>query len=67
MSYAKMMKWNKRHRTSKKTQPVLMHTDSGFWPAKAWLEHNWWPYLERCKAAGVQPMECEQYYKSQLR
>jgi len=66
MSYVKAMKWNRRHVKGTR-QPVIMSTGSGFWPAHAWLEREWWTYLERCKAQGIEPMECEQYYRSQLR
>jgi hypothetical protein len=60
------MKWNRRHPKGTR-QTCIMHTNSGFTPAITWLEHNWWPYLEKCKAQGIEPMECETYYKSQLR
>jgi hypothetical protein len=66
MSYAKAMKWNRKHPKGTR-QPVLMHTDSGFTPAIAWLENDWWPYLDKCRAEGTTPIECEQYYKSQLK
>lgn len=66
MSYNKMMKWNRKHPKGTR-QPILMSTESGFWPSGAWLEHDWWPYLKRCEAEGIKPMECEAYYKSQLR
>jgi hypothetical protein len=66
MSYSKAMKWNKRHPKGTR-QTCIMHTNSGFTPAIAWLEHKWWPYLEKCQTQGIEPMECETYYKSQLR
>ena len=69
MSYTQMMKWNRKHPKgiSYKRGYMGFHTTKGFTPALAWLKEDWWPYLERCKAEGVEPMECEQYYKSQLR
>lgn len=66
MSYKKMMKWNKRHRRGTR-QPCLFHVPGrGFTASWAWIQDNWIPYLERCKAEGVEPMEQEQYYKSKL-
>jgi hypothetical protein len=66
MSYAKMIRWNKRHRKGTR-QTVLMHTNRGFTPSRTWMTEDWFPYLEKCKAQGIEAMEIEQYYKSQLR
>ena len=61
-----MMKWNRTHRKGTK-QPIIMSTDSGFWPSISWLEDEWWPYLERCKLKNTKPLSQEDYYYSQLR
>jgi hypothetical protein len=65
MSYKQAMKWQRTHRKGTR-QPVLMSTGSGFWPAHRWLENDYWPYLERCKIAGIEPMPCESYYYARL-
>lgn len=66
MSYAQAVKWGRKHPKGTR-QPVLMHTNSGFWPARAWLEGYFWPYLEACKAADVEPIECEPFYRATTR
>lgn len=66
MNYNKAMKWGKKHPKGTK-QPILMHTNSGFIPSITWLENKWFPYLEKCKSESITPMECEAYYKSNLR
>lgn len=66
MSYEKAMKHDRNPRKWKHTQPVLMHTNSGFWPSGSFLKEDFWPYLERCKAEKIEPMECEAYYNSKL-
>jgi hypothetical protein len=65
MSYAQAMKWQRTHRKGTQ-QPVIMSTGSGFWPAHSWLENTFWPYLKRCEAAGIEPMECQAYYNATL-
>jgi len=62
MSYNKMMK---RTRNAKryKPQPMLFSTGSGFWPSGAFLKNQYWPYLEKCKKIGVEPLSCEKFYK----
>jgi hypothetical protein len=66
MSYSQAMKWNKKPPKGTR-QPVIMSTGSGFWPSGAFLTEDYFPYLERCKKEGIEPMECEEYYNSQLR
>jgi hypothetical protein len=65
MSYAKAMKWQRTHRKGTR-QPVIMSTDSGFWPAHGWLKNTFWPYLKQCEAAGIEPMVCQAYYNATL-
>lgn len=65
MSYAKMMKWNKRHSKGMR-QPVLMSTNSGFWPSGAFIK-KWAEYAEKCENEGKPYLECQQYYNLQLR
>ncbi len=65
MSYAKAMKWNRKHPKGTK-QTIIMHTNSGFTPAHAWMINKWFPYLEKCKQNDIEPMKCEEYYKSKL-
>mgnify|MGYP001584756124 CR=1 FL=1 len=62
MSYRQAMRWTKRHPKGTH-QPVIMSTGSGVWPAQSWIEHDWWPYMEACKATSVQPMKQEDYYR----
>ena len=62
MSYKKMMKWHKTHPKGTR-QPVLFHTNSGFWPSGAWLRDCFWPYEKACELAGVAAMECEAFYR----
>jgi hypothetical protein len=41
-----------------------MSTHSGFLPAHSWVIGTWARYVEQCKAAGIEPMECEAYYNA---
>jgi len=63
MSYSQAMKWAKKHRKGTR-QPIIMSAGSGFWPSGSFLEEDYWPYVERCKQEGKEPMECETYYRS---
>ena len=65
MSYKKAMKWNRQHPKGTK-QPVIMHTNSGFWPSGAFGE-KWRTYAQEQEEKGLPYMDCESYYKSQLR
>jgi hypothetical protein len=65
MSYEQAMKWNRRHPKGTR-QPILMSTGSGFWPSGAFLD-DYFKYREKCKAEDKEPLECEQYYNSQIR
>lgn len=66
MSYEKMMRWHKKHPRGGKIQPVLMHTNSGFWPSRAWSVGEFYPYLRACKRLGVDPVRDETLYRAQL-
>lgn len=66
MSYSKMMRWQRTHRRGTR-QAVILSTSGGFWPAQAWLRHNYWPYVEACKAIGTEPLECEAFHKLTIR
>ena len=66
MSYKQAMEWGKTHRKGTK-QPLIMSTGSGFWPSRSFMEEDFIPYLKECKAEGVEPMECQDYYNSRLR
>jgi hypothetical protein len=66
MSYAQAVKWGRKHPRGTK-QPMLMSAGSGFWLARSWLEGNWWPYMEACKAAGVEHIGCEAFYRATTR
>lgn len=62
MSYEKAIKWgNKRPKGTK--QPVLMHTDSGFWPSGA-LTRKWLAYAEPLDKEGLPYMDIETFYKT---
>ena len=65
MSYAKAMKWNKKHPKGTR-QPVIMHTNSGFTPSTAFLD-EYFEYRAECEKEGRTPLECEDYYKTKLR
>lgn len=62
MSYAQAMRWARGHQKGTR-QPLIMSTGSGFWPAGAWLEGSFWPYLAACKAAQVTPLDVETFYR----
>jgi len=62
MSYAQMMKWNKKHPRGGKSQYMGFDTGGGFWPAEAWLRAERWPYLKRCKLEGKIPISAEDQY-----
>jgi hypothetical protein len=62
MSYEQAMKWAKMHRKGTR-QPMIMSTGSGFWPAHSWLEHDYWPYVDKCRVKGIEPLKDEEYYK----
>jgi len=66
MSYDQAMRWAKQHRKGTH-QHVIMSTDSGFWPSGEWLRECWWPYVDRCRKQGIEPMNQEEYYKQSLR
>ena len=61
MSYSKMMR-RSRNAKKYKIQPMLFSTGSGFWPSGAFLKNKYWPYLERCKKNGIEPLPCEKFY-----
>lgn len=60
MSYAKAMKWNRKHPKGTR-QPILMHTESGWTPSNSYLT-KYFEYRERCEKAGIEPAECKEYY-----
>lgn len=66
MSYAQMRRWNRQHPKGTR-QPIILSTGSGFWPSHAFMTEDYFPYVERCKAEGVEPMDCEHYYYKSLR
>jgi len=43
-----------------------LRLNSGFWPSGSFLREDYWPYLEQCKRDGIEPMECEAYYRQTL-
>lgn len=65
MSYAQAMKWGRKHPKGTR-QPVLMHTNSGFWPSRSYLE-SYQEYRELCDSKSIEPMGCEEYYRATLR
>jgi hypothetical protein len=65
MSYKQAMKWQRKHIKGTK-QPVLMHTNSGFWPSQGFLE-DYWEYTAACEASKVAPLGCKEYYDATLR
>lgn len=66
MSYRQAMKWQVKHPKGIKPE-VIMSTGSGFWPSGSFLREEYWPYCDECKRKGVEPMGCEEYYKTTLR
>ena len=65
MSYEKMMKWNKKRPKGTK-QTVIMHTNSGFTPSKAFLD-VYFKYREECQIQNQTPLSCEEFYNSKRR
>ena len=65
MSYKQAIRWSRKHPKGTR-QTVIMSTGSGFWPAGSWLENNYYPYLDACKTADVEPMKAEQFYYATL-
>ncbi len=65
MSYAKMMKWNKKRPKGTK-QPIIMHSDSGFWPSISFSK-KWIEYATELENKGLPYMDIEAYYKSTMR
>ena len=65
MSYAQAIKWSRKHPRGGKIQPVLMHTDSGFWPSGSFVAH-YQEYVDRCNVSGVKPVTCKELYDSEL-
>jgi hypothetical protein len=62
MSYKQAMKWARKHPKGTR-QHLIMSTNSGFWPARAFLENDYWPYADACRVAGVEPVSCEIFYR----
>lgn len=62
MSYSKMIKWGKRHRKGTK-QPVIAHTNSGFWPSGSFTK-EWIEYGMEQEAKGLPYLSCEEYYQN---
>ena len=65
MSYTQTMKWGRKHPRGHRLN-IIMSTGSGFWPSIAWLDDEWWPYVNFCTAHGVKPMPAEEWYKRGL-
>jgi hypothetical protein len=65
MSYSKMMKWQKKHPKGTR-QPVLFHTNSGFWPSRSYILNSYNPYSEACEIAGVKPWSVKKHYDASL-
>ena len=63
MSYNQAMKWQKTHRKGTH-QPIIMHTNSGFWPSYAFLMEDYIPYTEQCKINEIIPITCQEYYNA---
>lgn len=63
MSYENAIRWQKTHPAGIPLTPI-MSTHSGFWPSRAWLDNDWWPYVEFCKANGFAepPLDQEAFY-----
>ena len=66
MNYRQAMAWERKHPRGTR-QPLNFSTGSGFWPSGAFLEDDYFPYLERCKQSNTQPMSCEDYYNLGLK
>lgn len=65
MSYSQAIKWGRKHPKGTR-QPVIMSTGSGFWPSRGFLEGDYWPYVDACRAAAVEPVGCEYFYRKLL-
>lgn len=60
MSYAKMMKWDKKHPKGT-NQVCIMHTDNGFTPSSSFL-NKYIAYRQESEVMGRDPVGCEEYY-----
>jgi hypothetical protein len=66
MSYAKAMRWHKKHPRGGKPQYMGFATGSGFWPSQSFLKDRFFPYVEECKKLNVEPFKCEDFYNASL-
>lgn len=64
MSYEDEMLWQQQHPKGIQPRPPNFSTGSGFWPSIAWLERDWWPYVDLCRSRGLEPLlDQEEFYK----
>jgi hypothetical protein len=67
MSYNQAMAWHKKHPRGGKSQYLGFAPSSGFWPSGAWLRNVYWPYLEECKANGIEPLSAKDVYGQSMK
>ncbi len=66
MSYAKMMKWNKKHPKGTKQNVISYTSDKPtFTPSLSFLD-KYFRYVSLCEAEGTTPLEMETYYQNRL-
>lgn len=65
MSYKKMIKWIKKHPKGSK-QNIIFHTEGSFTPSLSFLD-KYFKYREECEKNNVEPLSCEDYYRTGLR
>jgi len=58
------MQWQRTHKKGTK-QPVIMHTNAGFWPSQSFMK-KWIAYAEECERNSLQPLNCEEYYRQHI-
>lgn len=66
MSYQQTVNWRKTHRRGT-NQPLVMSTHSGFWPSQCFLTDYYWPYVEQCRADGIEPVSSETHYRMMVK
>ncbi len=60
-----MIKWSKKHRKGI-NQNMIFHTEGAFTPSASFLD-KYFKYRNECKKDNVEPLSCEDYYRTGLR
>jgi hypothetical protein len=60
VNYKQAMKWSRKHPKGTK-QPVIMSTNSGFWPSRGTIE-SYQCYADACQKIDAQPLPIKEHY-----